>query len=95
MRSRSMTTLESSWWSLQTSRIPLQIILNNFYYRNIDVKPLKLSVLLGFLRQERQEGGFPIDDDTGVILMESLDIQDNITDHPEQLLIKKYCRKTL
>ena len=27
--------------------------------------------------------------------MESLDIQDNITDHPEQLLIKKYCRKTL
>ena len=94
MESRSMTTLESSWWSLHTSRIPLQIILTNFYYRNIDVKPLKLSVLLGFLRQERQEGGFLIDDDTGVILMESPDIQDNITGHPEQLLPKKYCRKT-
>ena len=94
MESRSMTTLESSWWSLHTSRIPLQIILTNFYYRNIDVKPLKLSVLLGFLRQERQEGGFPIDNDTGVILMESPDIQDNIAGHFEQLLLKKYCRET-
>ena len=94
MESRSMTTLESSWWSLHTSRIPLQIILTNFYYRNIDVKPLKLSVLLGFLRQERQEGGFPIDNDTGVILMESLDIQDNISGHSGQLSLKKYCCKT-
>ena len=94
MESRSMTTLESSWWSLHTSRIPLQIILTNFYYRNIDVKPLKLSALLGFLRQERQEGGLPINDDTGVILMESPDIQDNITGHSDQLLLKKYCRKT-
>ena len=49
---------------------------------------------LGFLRQERQEGGFPIDNDTGVILMESPDIQDNIAGHFEQLLLKKYCRET-
>ena len=64
-----------------------QLLLQKYWW-----KPLKLSVLLGFLRQERQEGGFPIDDDTGVILMESLDIQDNIAGHSEQLLLKKYCR---
>ena len=46
------------------------------------------------LQNERQEGGFLIDDDTGVILMESPDIQDNIIDHSEQLLLKKNCRKT-
>ena len=44
------------------------------------------------LENERQEGGFLIDDDTGVILMESPDIQDNIIDHSEQLLLKKNCR---
>ena len=42
----------------------------------------------------RQEGGVTIDDDTGVILMESLDIQDNISGHSGQLSLKKYCRKT-
>ena len=46
------------------------------------------------LQNERQEGGFLIDDDTGVILMESPDIQDNIAGHFEQLLLKKYCRET-
>ena len=61
------------------------MILNNFYFHDLSWK----------WHLGRQEGGFPIDDDTGVILMESLDIQDNITDHPEQLLIKKYWRKTL
>ena len=35
-----------------------------------------------------------IDDDTGVILMESLDIQDNIAGHSEQLSLSKHCRKT-
>ena len=61
------------------------MILNNFYSHDLSWK-----WLLG-----RQEGGFPIDDDTGVILMDSPDIQDNITDYSEQLLLKKYCRKTL
>ena len=58
------------------------MILDNFCFRDLSPK--------GHLG--RQEGRFPIDDDTGVILMESPDIQDNIIDHSEQLLIKKYCR---
>ena len=41
----------------------------------------------------RQEGGVTIDDDTGVILMESLDIQYNISGHSGQLSQKKYCCK--
>ena len=60
------------------------MILDNFCFRDLSPK--------GHLG--RQEGRFPIDDDTGVILMESPDIQDNIIDHSEQLLLKKYCRKT-
>ena len=42
----------------------------------------------------RQEGGVTIDDDTGVILMVSLDTQDNISGHSGQLSLKKYRRKT-
>ena len=60
------------------------MILDNFCFRDLSPK--------GHLG--RQEGRFPIDDDTGVILMESPDIQDNIAGHFEQLLLKKYCRET-
>ena len=42
----------------------------------------------------RQEGGVTIDDDTGVTLTESPDIQDNISGHSGQLYLKKYRRKT-
>ena len=56
------------------------MILDNFCFRDLSPK--------GHLG--RQEGGFPIDDDTGVILMESPHIQDNITDHSDQLLLQKY-----
>ena len=42
-----------SWWSLQTSRITFQVILNNFPKANIAaVNPLKMPDLLGFLSQE-------------------------------------------
>ena len=44
------------------------MILDNFCFRDLSPK--------GHLG--RQEGRFPIDDDTGVILMESTDIQDTI-----------------
>ena len=50
------------------------MILNNFCFHDLSQK-WHLGV---------QEGRFPIDDDTGVILMESPDIQDNIIDHYEQ-----------
>ena len=42
----------------------------------------------------RQEGGVTINDDTGVTLTESPDIQDNIWSHFGQLSLKKYRRKT-
>ena len=42
----------------------------------------------------RQEGGVTIDDETGVTLTESPDIQDNISGHSGQLSLKKYRRKT-
>ena len=42
----------------------------------------------------RQEGGVTINDDTGVTLTESPDIQDNIWSHSGQLSLKKYRSKT-
>ena len=60
------------------------MILDNFCFRDLSPK--------GHLG--RQEGRFPIDDDTGVILTESPDIQNNISGHSGQLSLKKYCRKT-
>ena len=63
--------------------IPL-LIRNNFCLHDLSPK----------CHLWRQEGGVTIDDDTGVILVESPDIQDSIIGHSEQLSLKKYCRKT-
>ena len=61
---------------------------NSSFSQALDTRFLLFFVLMICLQNERQEGGFLIDDDTGVILMESPDIQDNIIDHSEQLLRK-------
>ena len=59
-----------SWWSLDiTNGSQPWSIRNNFCFGDLSQK-----CHLG-----HQEGGVTIDDDTGVILMESLDIQHNIS----------------